>query len=494
MKKHIFIFSLLLILCIISGALSYADENPSSNMEGPEILRTHDSLTVVYSVDNIRCSGFQGTISYNKDKMLLSDAYTHSNSWNVEVNHSGMFLAYSKTPSNPELDFTGGELFTLVFTLKNDTEAGDTVDITVTDVIGATIDGQENSEIKIPDVSYKKTIDPPASEDASLSSLGISDVIISPAFSPDITEYTVQFGVAYSTTALELSLSLSHEKSSYEIIGNELKVGNNKITVRVTAENGNVKDYFIFVKRAHDPAEPLFSDSRISSIEISAGTLSPAFSPDIKNYIVWLPFELAEFTVSATPFNEFSSEIQPQNISLKDGKNEVKVTCVAEDNSSSEYTITVYVMPKFEGFVPNIVNKIPLIGTPAIDGVLNIGVPLRAYLKDAPEGSYLVEWFCRGEKVSEGEIYTPTEVDVNSVIYAKISAVGNYSGVFYTDRYTVLESGELVATDTFVPQEETSADYGTAFIIVLICAALFFTLGIILGSFKKRQKVQDKEN
>ena len=118
MKKNLLSFIFILILLTLTLLYTYAEESPKINIEGPEILRTEDTLTVIYSADNIQCSGFQGTVTYNSDLMLLSDAKTFDSNWSVEVMPKGVFLAYSKTPTDSESFFKGGNVFSLTFTLK----------------------------------------------------------------------------------------------------------------------------------------------------------------------------------------------------------------------------------------------------------------------------------------------------------------------------------------------------------------------------------------
>ena len=50
--------------------------------------------------------------------------------------------------------------------------------------------------------------------------------------------------------SLNITYELEDENSSVEIIGNEdLKVGENEITIKVTAENGEVQEYKIIVDK-----------------------------------------------------------------------------------------------------------------------------------------------------------------------------------------------------------------------------------------------------
>ena len=86
--------------------------------------------------------------------------------------------------------------------------------------------------------------------------------------------------------------------------------------------------------------------------------------------MVYLPHGSRELQISATPLDEFAKNIDDITVSLSEGVNTVKLLCTAEDGTVGEYTLTVYVMPRYSGFTPIILNKIPLEGEPILEGDL----------------------------------------------------------------------------------------------------------------------------
>jgi len=88
--------------------------------------------------------------------------------------------------------------------------------------------------------------DDPVKSDATLSSLIIENVDLGQSFDSNITEYNAG-DVTVKSDKLNIYAYTSSDNAKVEIIGNEnLKVGENKITVRVTSENGKVvKDYVV---------------------------------------------------------------------------------------------------------------------------------------------------------------------------------------------------------------------------------------------------------
>ena len=99
-----------------------------------------------------------------------------------------------------------------------------------------------------------------ASSDASLAAMKISPGTLDPAFSPDIFEYSVT--VPYETTTLLVSAVTSDTSANVKIEGNdELDVGQNRVLLLVTAEDGTVSKYVIYAAREQekaggDPAQP----------------------------------------------------------------------------------------------------------------------------------------------------------------------------------------------------------------------------------------------
>ena len=88
-----------------------------------------------------------------------------------------------------------------------------------------------------------------ASGNNNLSALSISPGTLSPGFSAGTTSYSAS--VSNSTTSVAVSARAADSKAKVAVWGNTgLSVGNNTVTVQVTAENGSKKTYTITVNRA----------------------------------------------------------------------------------------------------------------------------------------------------------------------------------------------------------------------------------------------------
>ena len=129
------------------------------------------------------------------------------------------------------------------------------------------------------------------------------------------------------------------------------------MSVVVKAENGATKTYKIAVTRKQDPNYVASSNASLKGITISAGSISPAFTGDKTDYIVYLPYEYAgkSFTATGTAADSKASGVTGGTINaLVEGVNKTTVVCKAENGTQKIYTITVVVMPPYNGNVPNI--------------------------------------------------------------------------------------------------------------------------------------------
>ncbi len=114
------------------------------------------------------------------------------------------------------------------------------------------------------------------SPDASLSTLTLSDVTLSPGFAPDVTVYTATVDSAIMTTTVSATATdggatvvLSPVDADPMTAGHQvsLTAGDNGITVIVTAEDGTIRRYRITVTRELPAVAIGFSEASYSGTE-----------------------------------------------------------------------------------------------------------------------------------------------------------------------------------------------------------------------------------
>ena len=93
----------------------------------------------------------------------------------------------------------------------------------------------------------------------------------------------------------------------------------------------------------NNPGVSLSSNNALSSLTVSAGTLTPTFDPAITEYTLSLPSQSDRLTITANPSDSRATVQGDGDISLQDGETSLSVVVTAEDGSAKAYTITVQV-------------------------------------------------------------------------------------------------------------------------------------------------------
>ncbi len=92
-------------------------------------------------------------------------------------------------------------------------------------------------------------------------------------------------------------------------------------------------------------------ENNLSSLSVSTGSLSPAFSSAKTSYKVELTSDVKEITISAKPKDSKANVSGTGKHELKIGENNFSVTVKAENGAKKTYTVSVYVTEKPTVFV-----------------------------------------------------------------------------------------------------------------------------------------------
>lgn len=183
------------------------------------------------------------------------------------------------------------------------------------------------------------------SSDNTLKSVSIDDENVN-----------IDDAMTYSTKKekVNIAVKLNSSKATYVINNNDdLKVGDNNIVIKVTAENGNVRSYSLLIKR-----EKLSNNTNIKII----------VDGNIINFIS----EEASINVSSDVNSlNYEYELEDKNSSLdiignddlKVGNNEIIFVVTAEDGTKKEYKLTVNKSSKSNEIVSKILGLTMLGGT-----------------------------------------------------------------------------------------------------------------------------------
>lgn len=117
--------------------------------------------------------------------------------------------------------------------------------------------------------------------------------------------------------------------SSLNVIGDSKVIDIDMQTCSISKSSGSVT--------ASAPAS-YSSDNTLSSLQISPGVLSPAFSPDVTTYTTSVGADCASLTVSAVP-NDSKATVSVSGKRMDPGFNTTTITVTAENGSKRTYTI-----------------------------------------------------------------------------------------------------------------------------------------------------------
>lgn len=183
------------------------------------------------------------------------------------------------------------------------------------------------------------TWEEPKSNDNSLKSITIDD-----------KQIEVSENIIYSTqkTKIEINAETNDSKAKYEVQNNDnLKIGDNEVIIKVTAEDGSVKNYNIKVNRklilssntyitiTIDGEEVVFTDKK-GTFNVSSNTKTLEIDYKTKDENAKVEMDKLE--------------------TLKTGDNIIKIKVTAEDGTAVEYELNIYKYNKAEETISTIVS------------------------------------------------------------------------------------------------------------------------------------------
>ena len=170
----------------------------------------------------------------------------------------------------------------------------------------------------------------------NLKSLEIEEGKLNKEFKSDVLEY--QMKVLYDVTKLNIKYETEEEHAKVEVLGdvNKLKENENIITLKVTSEKGDVKEYKLVVTRLKE-GETLGNNPDISELKIKGYDIN--FSKDKQVYSLKIEKEKT-LNIEVILEDPTSSYKITGNNDLKDGSI-IKINTTSKDGSTREYQIVI---------------------------------------------------------------------------------------------------------------------------------------------------------
>ncbi|HEY2580797.1 MAG TPA: cadherin-like beta sandwich domain-containing protein [Mucilaginibacter sp.] len=220
-------------------------------------------------------------------------------------------------------------------------------------------------------ITYTLKVVRAPSSNAGLSNVSVGTGKLSPGFATATTSYTI--GVSNAITSIQVRPTTSDVNATLTVNGAKLPsgtispsivlaMGNNIISIVVTAQDGTKNSYDITVKRASNALSTkllLSTDHKIAStnanlasLKTDLGELAPTFNPDTLNYNVSVNNSTSALAV--TPLTSDTNATVTVNgtavlsgntsmpVSLNVGENTITTVVTAQDGATVRtYTINV---------------------------------------------------------------------------------------------------------------------------------------------------------
>lgn len=122
-----------------------------------------------------------------------------------------------------------------------------------------------------------------------------------------------------------------------DLDGNSYEPGARSVTVSIEQPQSSSPSQSPSTPNA--PAKD--SNSKLSDLQVSPGSLAPAFSANTTSYTVTVPEDTASVTISATPQSAKAKVSVSGGKDLKLGPNEASVVVTAENGSTTTYALTI---------------------------------------------------------------------------------------------------------------------------------------------------------
>lgn len=256
--------------------------------------------------------------------------------------------------------------------------------------------------------------------DATLSEITLSTGTLSPAFDPAVEAYFVT--VDAGTTSVDVAATTTDPAATVEGAGTvDVSSGSGTAMLVVTADDGlTTQTYTVNIDVGAS------TDANLSSLTVTPGELTPAFSPAVTAYSVVVPEGTTSAEVSATTNNAAATLTGTGTVDLSSGAGTATIEVTAEDATTIKtYTVDITV------FVPTYYETLYMIG-PATPANWDIANPDPMTVD--PDNEAVFTWedtlmagqfkivsfkgnWCEGDEivpVVDNQVLTATDYEINS--------------------------------------------------------------------------------
>ena len=267
------------------------------------------------------------------------------------------------------------------------------------------------------------TREDPRHNDATLKSLTVTNTDIK--FNGNTT-YNTQ--VENSVSKIEIKANSNDDKATISGIGTKnLNVGNNSFIIKVTAENGDTKNYVIVINRKAKDSEnsknevsKLSSDNNLKLLSIDE--IYFEFDKNILNYNLFVDYNINKININYVASSDKASVTMTDVPQLDVGLNIIDLIVVAESGSVKTYTLNITRRPE------------RLVADNNKESILEL------INSDSYEDIYVIDEINRGFYTITSDVLTALKETGKTIIYEIIDDLG----IVYQVKFV---GGELTSTN-----------------------------------------------
>lgn len=296
------------------------------------------ALTIFASVLCLNVSAAGTTVAFSSETVTVGENVTVNITLNPEVemysykfvvNYDSNILEYKSGNATGGagtlmvVDSPSGETSISIPLVFNAKVAG-TSAISVIDCVCG-VRGESGAVDKVLEgASANLTVkDVTLSDNANLKSLRPLAGVMTPAFSPEVTEYTVT--VENDVTVCKVSAVTAEPNATFDVEGSaDLKIGENVRTVIVTAPNGTQKSYKLTIIRSAEEVKPVESKLE-STVTSSKGETTSSTASSLASNASSASSTTSSDTSSGNEKNPLEVEISGKKYLIVDDLSDIKL-------------------------------------------------------------------------------------------------------------------------------------------------------------------------
>lgn len=349
-KKLWVVMAIVLLLTAVLSGTSFAATKANLSATGPASASPGETIAITVRLSTgVDVDGFNFDLLFDSEKLEYVSFSAGLDG--VEANASGTgtisVIGFNMSSGVYIPNNSTQTLGTFSFRIKDSASGSAQMDIqNVTVEDSTTMEPIPEAEISASGTSVTIIPVEVPSSDATLKSLSISqetsDIVsglqFSPAFQSDVTEYSMW--VPYRLSEVKFDAVPTDPAASVSVSGTGVSPGTTtEIVITVTAPDGvTTKAYTVKVTRS-----AASSDSTLSSLVPSAGTLSPSFSSNVTSYRLTLPSNVSSISFTAEKSDYRASVQVPSSISVNPGETVSVNIIVTAENGTTKTTYNVRV-------------------------------------------------------------------------------------------------------------------------------------------------------